>query len=58
MLFGIKKYDDLDERKLMDVYSESNYENTECFFPDETDKRIAVQKVEEGFWTFSGLIFL
>ncbi len=23
---------------LMDVYSESNYENTDYFYPDETDK--------------------
>ena len=27
MLLRIMKYCDLDERKLMDVYSESNYEN-------------------------------
>lgn len=52
MLLGIKKYDDLDERKLMDVYAESNYENTEYFFPDETDKNVAVQKVEAGFLDF------
>ena len=52
MLLGIKKYDDLNERKLMDVYAESNYENTEYFFPNETDKSVAVQKVEGGFLDF------
>lgn len=37
---------------LMDVYSESNYENTDYFFPDEPDKEAAVQKVEAGFLSF------
>ncbi len=46
------KYCDLDERKLMDVYSESNYENTDYFFPDEADKNAAVRKVEAGFLDF------
>ena len=33
----------------MDVYAESVLENTEYFFPDEKDKRVAVQKAETGF---------
>ncbi len=52
MLLRIMKYCDLDERKLMDVYSESNYENTDYFFPDEADKNAAVRKVEAGFLDF------
>ena len=28
----------LDERKLMDVYAESNLENTDFFCPEEPDK--------------------
>ncbi len=52
MLLRIMKYCDLDERKLMDVYSESNYENTDYFFPDEADKDAAVRKVEAGFLDF------
>ncbi|MBO4471181.1 MAG: GNAT family N-acetyltransferase [Clostridia bacterium] len=52
MLRKITEYRDLDERKLMDVYSESNYENTDYFFPEETDKEKAVRQVEAGFLDF------
>ena len=52
MILRITRYCDLNERKLMDVYSESNFENTDYFFPDETDKAVAVRKVEEGFCSF------
>ena len=52
MLIRITEYQKVDNRKLMDVYSESNYENTDYFYPDEKDKDIAVQKVEEGFLDF------
>ena len=43
MLIKIIDYQKVDTRKLMDVYSESNYENTDYFFPDEADKEAAVQ---------------
>ena len=52
MLKRITEYQKVDTRKLMDVYSESNYENTEYFFPDETDKEAAVKRVEAGFLDF------
>ena len=52
MLLKIQNYCDLNERMLMDIYSESNFENTDYFFPDETNKEIAVQKVEAGFLGF------
>lgn len=52
MLLQIKTFDELDKRRLMDVYAESNYENTDHFFPDETDKAEAVRKVEAGFSEF------
>ena len=52
MLRKITEYGDLDERKLMDIYSESNYENTDYFFPEETDKEKAVRQVEAGFLDF------
>ena len=45
MLIRITEYGDLDERKLMDIYSESNYENTDYFFPEEPDKEKAVRQV-------------
>ena len=52
MLITISELKDIDMRKLMDIYSESNYENTDYFFPDEPDKKVAVQKVEAGFLDF------
>ncbi len=45
-------YTDLDGPRLMEVYAESNYENTDYFFPELEDKALAVRKVEEGFLTF------
>ena len=52
MLRKIMKYSDLDERKPMDIYSESNYDNTEYFYPDEKDKEKAVKLVETNFCDF------
>lgn len=49
MLVTITEYQELDARKLMDIYSESNYENTDYFFPDEPNKDVAVRKAEDGF---------
>ena len=52
MLLRITNYCYLDARKLMDIYAESNLENTDYFYPDETDKDAAVKKVEAGFMDF------
>ena len=49
MLIKITRYDDLDERGLMDVYAESNSENAEEFYPELTDRQEAVEQVEAGF---------
>ena len=38
MLLKITDGQALDERKLMDVYAESNLENTDFFCPEEPDK--------------------
>ena len=51
-LIKITEFQKLDPRKLMDVYSESNLENTEFFFPDEPDKEAALRKAEAGFLDF------
>ena len=48
----ITSYADLDGPRLMEVYAESNRENTDYFFPDMTDKALAVERVEEGFLQF------
>ena len=42
VLHIITSYAQLDGQKLMAVYAESNLENTDCFFPDLTDKALAV----------------
>lgn len=52
MIIEITEYHKVDTRKLMDVYSESNYENTDYFYPEESDKEAAVKKVETGFLDF------
>ena len=52
MILRITSYNELDKRKLMDIYAESNFENTEYFYPDEPDKNAAVNKVESGFLDF------
>lgn len=52
MLLRITNRSELDDRKLMDVYAESNLENTAFFCPEETDKKAAVSQVESGFLQF------
>ena len=52
MLIEIKDFSNIDSRKLMDIYSESNFENVDYFFPDEVNKIEGVKKVEEGFLNF------
>ena len=52
MLLRFTNFTDLDQRKLMDLYAESNFENTDYFFPDLADKAEAVRKVEAGFLDF------
>ena len=52
MLLKLTRYEDVNERRLMDVYAESYFENTDYFFPEMTDKAAATRKVEEGFLSF------
>lgn len=52
MLLKITDGQTLDERRLMDVYAESNLENTDFFCPEEPDKEAAVRMVESGFLDF------
>ena len=51
MLRRLDRYADVNERKLMDLYAESNRENAEDFFPGE-DPKMAVPKAEAGFLSF------
>ena len=41
MLIRITDYPLLDERRLMDLYAESNEENADVFFPEEKDRAAA-----------------
>ena len=52
MLHIVTSFAELDGPRLMEVYSESNRENTGYFFPDMEDKALAIKKVEEGFLQF------
>jgi hypothetical protein len=51
MLITVKSYDELDGRRLMDLYSEGNIENAQELYPDD-DRAQAVRKVEESFLDF------
>lgn len=52
MLIKITQFRDLDAARLMAVYAESNFENTDYFFPEERDKEAAARQVEAGFLDF------
>lgn len=52
MLIYITSYDDIDSRKLMNLYAESNIENVDYFYPNMADKTAALALVEEGFLKF------
>lgn len=52
VLIEITSYDDIDTRKLMDLYAESNIENADYFYPDMANKSAALALVEEGFLNF------
>lgn len=49
MFHKITSLDAVSSRKLMDLYYEGNLENTDFFYPDITDKKSAVEKVEQDF---------
>lgn len=51
MLLKIREFSQIDTRKFLDIYAESNRENAEDFFPGE-DIGAAVKKVETGFIEF------
>ena len=57
MLRQIVGKDQLDGRKLMDLYAEGNRENAEEFYPDE-DISVGIQRVETEFLSFLNDTFL
>ena len=52
MLIKITEYQNLDTRKLMDVYSESNYENTDYFILTKQIKMQPSERLKRAFWIF------
>lgn len=58
MLHPITSFDDIDGRKLMDLYREGNIENTAYFYPEITDQAVALQNVERDFLSYIKTDFL
>lgn len=58
VLIKITDYSQIDERQLMDIYAESNLENTAHFYPETTDKAAAVKQVEAAYLMFLKSEFL
>ena len=58
MIIEINTFDQVDRRKLMDIYRESNTENTDYFYPDVSDKDEALQKVECDYLNYIECDFL
>ncbi len=57
-LLEIQEFSQIDGRKLMDLYGESNAENVDYFYPDAADKSAALAKVEADFLAFIWDVFL
>ena len=57
MLIKITEYQNLDTRKLMDVYSESNYENTDYFILTKQIKMQPSERLKRAFWIFLRMTF-
>ena len=48
MLLTIERYEQLDERKLMELYREGNEKNVAYFLP-ELDPAVGLRKIEQDF---------
>lgn len=58
MLLQLHTIDSADQRRLMDIYAESNLKNTAYFYPELTDKEEAVRRVEHDFLRYLETDFL
>ncbi len=52
MLYQMKSYQAVDERKLMDIYYEDNVVNSLSMFPDIKDKDLRIKKCEEDYLSY------
>lgn len=57
-LIKITGPNEIDDKKLMGIYSESNKENINTFFPQIKDKKEALKKTEEAFCNYMKTEFL
>lgn len=51
-LLEIRDFAQVDGRRLMDIYAESNEENIDYFYPDATDRAAALARIEEDFLAY------
>lgn len=52
MLKKAVSFEEIDGRKLMDLYQEGNRINRDYFYPEMTDRALALQKCEEDFLNY------
>ena len=52
MLHKFESFDQIDPRRLMDIYQESNTENLDYFYPDAPDKMAMLPQLEQNFLRF------
>ena len=52
MIKIIHSFENIDQRKLMDLYRESNEENIAFFYPQMQDKRETLAKVERDYLSY------
>ena len=58
MLLQLHVVNAADKRRLMDIYAESNLENTDYFYPELADKQEAVRRVEQDYLNYLETDFL
>ena len=58
MIIKITHSNGIDDNKLMAIYVEDNFENTDYFYPEITDKTEALKKVEHDFCNYIKTEFL
>ncbi len=52
MLHRLKAFDQINPRRLMDIYQESNTENIDYFYPNTADKAAMLPQIEQNFLHF------
>ena len=58
MLYQIEVFNQIDGRKLMDLYQEGNIENIDYFYPETDDREGALTRIENNFLEYIEKDFL